>query len=99
MHKCGNTDVSATGQCRSALRPLIPRELEIDSFEGRAYVGLGAVYMRGGGLRGCRRCHCQRVYTENFHETNVRTYVYLRGGRRKERKGGTGVLVFSLGRD
>ncbi|MBL9141524.1 MAG: DUF2071 domain-containing protein [Phycisphaerae bacterium] len=54
-----------------ALRPLIPPQLEIDEFDGSAWVGLVPFEMcdtrfRGWGwLPGLRR----------FHECNVRTYV------------------------
>jgi uncharacterized protein YqjF (DUF2071 family) len=71
------------------LRPLIPRELEIDSFEGRAYVGLVPFTMRGvRPLRLPTLPLSARLY-ENFHETNVRTYVHHRGGE-------PGVWFFSL---
>ena len=57
------------------IRPLIPHGLELDLFEGRAYVGLVPFTMLGvrpAGLppvRGLSR----------FHETNVRTYVHFQG--------------------
>jgi uncharacterized protein YqjF (DUF2071 family) len=57
------------------LRPLIPSELEIDTYEGRAYVGLVPFTMR----------EVRPVWAppfpplSNFHETNIRTYVHLRG--------------------
>jgi hypothetical protein len=49
----------------AAVAPLLPRGLEVDLFEGRAYVGV-VPFTIGGLLR--------------FHEINVRTYVH-RGGR------------------
>ncbi len=57
------------------LRPLIPSGLELDLFEGSAYVGLIAFAMEGVrpvGLPAVR-------WLSNFHETNVRTYVHREG--------------------
>ncbi len=57
------------------LRPLVPRQLEIDVFEGQAYVGLVPFTMTGVrpvGLPPVRGL-------SSFHETNVRTYVHLAG--------------------
>ena len=57
------------------LRSLVPPELEIDTFEGRAYVGLVPFTMTGVRptlLPAIRRC-------SDFHEVNVRTYVHFRG--------------------
>ncbi len=57
-----------------ALRPLIPAELELDLFDGTAYVGLVPFTMKGVrpvGLPAVAGLSC-------FHETNVRTYVRLR---------------------
>ena len=68
-----------------ALRRLVPKGLEIDTFEGRAFVGLVPFTMHGvrptwaPALPGLSR----------FHEVNVRTYVHL-GGREP------GVYFFSL---
>jgi len=59
----------------SMLRTLIPQSLEIDTFEGSAFVGLVPFTMRG----------VRPVWTpsvpgiSNFHETNVRTYVHFQG--------------------
>jgi uncharacterized protein YqjF (DUF2071 family) len=67
------------------LRPLVPPELELDLFEGRAYVGLVPFTMTGVrpvGLPPARGL-------SSFHETNVRTYVH-RAGR------DPGVWFFSL---
>jgi uncharacterized protein YqjF (DUF2071 family) len=67
------------------LRPLIPAELEIDTYEGRAYVGLVPFTMRG----------ISPMWSppvrplSDFHETNLRTYVHLRGDA-------PGVWFFSL---
>lgn len=58
-----------------SLRRLIPDELELDTFEGRALVGLVPFTMSGirpRGLPAVRRL-------SDFHETNVRTYVHYRG--------------------
>lgn len=57
------------------LRALVPPELEIDTFEGNAYVGLVPFTMtdiRPRGLPAIRQL-------SDFHETNVRTYVHFRG--------------------
>lgn len=59
----------------AALRPLIPAALEIDTFEGRAFVGLVPFTMTG----------VRPVWSpplpgfSNFHEVNVRTYVHFEG--------------------
>ena len=67
------------------LRPLVPPSLDLDLFEGIAYVGLVPFTMTGVrpvGLPSVRGI-------SNFHETNVRTYVH-RDGR------DPGVWFFSL---
>jgi uncharacterized protein len=57
------------------LRPLIPPRLEIDTCEGRAYIGLVPFTMTG----------VRPVWSptlpglSSFHEVNVRTYVHLEG--------------------
>ncbi|MFO0562833.1 MAG: DUF2071 domain-containing protein [Polyangiales bacterium] len=57
------------------LRALIPSELELDTFEGRAYVGLVPFTMRG-----VRPVFVPPVPgLSDFHETNVRTYVHYKG--------------------
>jgi uncharacterized protein YqjF (DUF2071 family) len=68
------------------LRSLVPPRLSIDTFEGRAYVGLVPFTMNNvrplvplPGVPGAA----------DFHETNVRTYVHLDGA-------GPGVFFFSL---
>jgi len=66
------------------VRPLVPRELEIDTFDGDAWVGLIPFSMRGIGLgRGPGV-----PYLGSFSEVNVRTYV--------KRDGVPGVWFFSL---
>lgn len=68
------------------LRPLLPPSLTVDTYEGRAYVGLVPFTMRD--VRPLRRLP-PFPGTGDFHETNVRTYV-LRDGR------DPGVWFFSL---
>jgi len=64
---------------------LLPRGLEVDTFEGRAFVGLVPFAMRG-----VRPVGLPSVPgLSNFHETNVRTYVRARGRE-------PGVWFFSL---
>jgi len=54
------------------LRPLVPPQLELDLFEGRAYVGLIPLTMTG-----VRPVWAPAVPgLSSFHETNVRTYVH-----------------------
>ncbi len=67
------------------LRSLLPPGLELDTFEGRAYVGLVPFTMRAIRPRRLPSVPC----LSNFHETNVRTYVH-RDGR------DPGVWFFSL---
>lgn len=56
------------------LRPLIPRELEIDTFDGDAWLGLVPFHMSG-----VRPAWLPAVpFVSDFHETNVRTYVHFR---------------------
>jgi uncharacterized protein len=58
-----------------ALRPLVPGHLEIDTYEGRAFVGLVPFTMTG-----VRPAWAPAVPgLSNFHEVNVRTYVHLDG--------------------
>ena len=67
------------------LRPLVPSRLDLDLFEGRAYVGLVPFTMTG-----VRPVWAPVVPgLSSFHETNVRTYVH-RAGR------DPGVWFFSL---
>lgn len=58
-----------------ALRALVPQALEIDTYEGRAYVGLVPFTMRD--IRPVGLPAVPGI--SNFHETNVRTYVHLNG--------------------
>jgi len=68
-----------------AIRPLLPPGLELDTFEGKAYVGLVPFTMTG----------VRPVWSppfkplSDFHETNVRTYVHYQGQN-------PGVWFFSL---
>jgi len=65
------------------LRRLVPTELEIDTFNGFAYVALVPFRMRE-----IRPAWLPRRFAFNFFETNVRTYVTHRGR--------PGVYFFSL---
>jgi len=58
-----------------ALRSLVPRDLEIDTFEGRAYVGLVPFTMTG--VR--PRWSPALPWLSAFPEVNVRTYVHRQG--------------------
>ena len=67
------------------LRPHVPPELEIDTFNGLAFVGLVPFTMTG-----IRPLWAPAVPPiSNFHEVNVRTYVHHRGAD-------PGVWFFSL---
>lgn len=66
------------------LRALVPPELEIDTYDGKAYVGLVPFTMEG-----IRPAWLPEALSFAFHETNVRTYVHLRGRD-------PGVYFFSL---
>jgi uncharacterized protein YqjF (DUF2071 family) len=68
----------------SAVQPLLPRGLEVDTREGAAYVGLIPFLMR---IRLARGPFVPWVST--FPETNVRTYVRGPDGRR-------GIWFFTL---
>ncbi len=71
----------------AALRPLIPDGLEIDTFDGSAWVGLVPFTMTG--VRPRRWPATWRIRgVTDFHECNVRTYV--------TRDGECGVWFFSL---
>lgn len=59
----------------SMLRPLIPKALEIDTFDGSAFVGLVPFTMRR--VRPFWSPPVPGI--SNFHETNVRTYVHYHG--------------------
>lgn len=57
------------------LRPLVPPQLELDLFDGTAYVGLVPFTMKG-----VRPVGLPPVPgLSSFHETNVRTYVHREG--------------------
>jgi uncharacterized protein YqjF (DUF2071 family) len=58
-----------------ALRPLVPAGLPIDTFEGRAWVGIVAFRLSGIRLRGLPAFPPVAA----FNEINVRTYVAPRG--------------------
>lgn len=59
----------------STLRPLVPRELEIDTFDGSAWLGLVPFLMSN-----VRPWWSPAVPgISNFPETNLRTYVHRRG--------------------
>ncbi len=68
----------------NVLRPLLPPTLEIDQFDGTAWVGLVAFHMSG--VRPWWSPAMPGL--SEFHETNVRTYVVHRGQ--------PGVWFFSL---
>jgi uncharacterized protein YqjF (DUF2071 family) len=59
----------------ATVRPLIPEELELDLFDGRAYVGLVPFTMTGVRPVGFPSLGP----LSRFHETNVRTYVHCGG--------------------
>lgn len=67
-----------------ALRPLVPESLDIDTFEGRAYVGVVPFRMEG-----VRPRWAPQAVAFDFLETNVRTYVHVGGAD-------PGVFFFSL---
>ncbi|MEZ4369358.1 MAG: DUF2071 domain-containing protein [Polyangiaceae bacterium] len=66
------------------LRRLVPESLEIDTFEGDAFVGLVPFEMQG-----VRPAWSPEVFAFNFLETNLRTYVHVAGRD-------PGVYFFSL---
>lgn len=68
----------------TTLRPLIPRQLEIDTHDGVAYVGLVPFRMTG-----VRPNWAPELSAFTFLETNVRTYVHRDGHD-------PGVYFFSL---
>jgi len=69
----------------AVVRPLIPRELKLDLFDGTAWVGLVPFLITGLTLPRWPAL----PWLSRFPETNVRTYVVDRAGRR-------GVWFFSL---
>lgn len=72
-----------------SLRRLLPPGLELDLFEDRAFIGLVPFTMTGVRPRGLPHFPPLRCLHEDFHETNVRTYV-------RHEKFGPGVWFFSL---
>ncbi|MFN8632318.1 MAG: DUF2071 domain-containing protein [Chloroflexota bacterium] len=68
----------------SVLRPLIPQQLSIDTYEGVAYVGLVPFWMTG-----VRPTWAPERVAFRFLETNVRTYTHREGHD-------PGVYFFSL---
>lgn len=58
----------------AALRPLIPEPLEIDTFDGSAWIALVPFRMADTRFRGVPNL----ATLANFHECNVRTYVRFR---------------------
>lgn len=56
---------------QETLRPLVPPQLELDTFEGRAWVGLVPFRMSGIRLRGMPAL----PWVSAFPEVNLRTYV------------------------
>ena len=58
----------------AALQPLLPRGLELDLYQGEAYVGVVPFLMRD-----IAPTWWPRALAFNFHETNVRLYVTHRG--------------------
>jgi uncharacterized protein YqjF (DUF2071 family) len=69
------------------LRPLVPTNLEIDTYAGQAWVGIVAFRLSGIRLRGFPEVG----WVSHFPEINVRTYVTLNGQ--------PGVLFLSLDAD
>ena len=57
-----------------AMRPLVPRELELDLYDGVLYVGVVPFAMEA-----VRPSWLPRAAALDFLETNVRTYVHHRG--------------------
>ena len=65
------------------VRPLVPKDLELDLWEGKAHVGVVPFEMKD-----IRSSWMPRMTALNFLETNVRTYVH--------KNGEPGVFFFSL---
>lgn len=66
------------------LRPLIPPELEVDTYEGKAWLAVVPFSMKGVAPRGCPK----PSFVSDFPEINIRTYVV--------KDGKPGVWFFSL---
>jgi hypothetical protein len=71
------------------LQSELPPGLELDTFENRAYLGLVPFTMTGVRPRGLPHLPPLRRWHQDFHETNLRTYV-------RHEKYGPGVWFFSL---
>ena len=69
------------------IRPLVPGELELDTFEGKAWVGVIPFWMSGVRFRGMPGVPTASA----FPELNVRTYV-----RPRQQPDKPGVFFFSL---
>jgi uncharacterized protein len=69
----------------AAIRPLVPRPLELDTFEGKAWVGITPFLMEGLRAPGLPAV----PWLSRAPETNVRTYVRAPDGQR-------GIWFFSL---
>lgn len=69
----------------AVVRPLVPRGLELDLFDGAAWISLVPFYITGLTLPSAPAV----PYLSHFPETNVRTYA-------RDRTGGNGVWFFSL---
>jgi uncharacterized protein len=67
------------------LQSRLPDGLELDTFDGQAFVGLVPFTITGARPRSCPAI----PGLSSFHEVNVRTYVHVRGGN-------PGVWFFSL---
>lgn len=69
------------------VRPLVPQELELDLFDGRAWVGIIPFWMSNVHLRGLPPL----PGSGTFPEMNLRTYVRLPLGQRGESKEHSGL--------
>ncbi len=58
----------------ASLRPLVPASMQVDTFEGQAYIGLVPF-----GMEGVRPRWAPESLAFDFLETNVRTYVHIDG--------------------
>lgn len=63
----------------AALRAVVPEPLELDTFEGRAYLGVVPFRMENVGPRGLGWLPARLPGPRAFPELNVRTYVVLDG--------------------
>lgn len=69
----------------TVLRPLVPQELEVETFDGSAWVGLTPFRMRGVRAPGVPAL----PWLSRFPEVNVRTYV-------RDQRGRSGIWFLSL---